>query len=419
MEVGKNEEFKPIPNPYIVGNPIKSAEMFYGRQEEFFFTKRKIETGDKNYVIVFCGERRSGKTSILFQILSGQFGDTFLPALIDMQTMAGLNNDGDFLGEMAQEICRTLKDSRIDFNGYAFRAHTESPYKSFKAVLDKILALHPGKHLILMIDEYEMLEQKFDEGSLSPDIITFFAGLLESERRVNFIFTGSRNLEQRKKIEYWRALLGKALYRRISFLSHDDTVQLITEPMREFVRFENNTVEAIYGLTAGQPYYTQVVCQGLIDHLNEVKKNRVEQADINVVMEHILRNPLPQMIYVWNSLKDVEKLGLAVLAEAQQDTEIFIPVTHLLHDLNNKDSGFQPSRKELTTALEYLCERELVSKRDGAYRIRLELLARWIGQEQSFWKVIHEIKPDRPLRKETIRKLRLFLARWLNFTRSS
>jgi AAA+ ATPase superfamily predicted ATPase len=401
-------EFKPIPNPYIVGNPIKSAEMFYGRQEEFEFTKRKIQSGDKSYVIVFCGERRSGKTSILFQILSGQLGDIFLPVLIDMQTMAGLDNDRDFFGEIAQEICRTLKDSRIDIHDYTFHAFNESPYKSFKALLDRILALHPDKHLVLMIDEYEMMEQKFEGGSLSPDIIPFFAGLLESERRLSFIFTGSHHLEQSKKIEYWRLLFGKSLYRRVGFLSRKDTRRLITEPVQRFVTFDESTVEAIYRLTAGQPFYTQVLCQNVVDHLNECRKNRVTQTDLDAVTEDIVRNPLPQMIYVWDSLGTLEKLAMSALAELQHKKEVFIPVAKMLRFLQQKDSGFRPSRKELTAALEHLYERELASKKDNAYRIQIELLSRWIRQEHSFWRIIQEIGSTQLApQAETTRRRRL------------
>jgi AAA+ ATPase superfamily predicted ATPase len=385
------EKFTPIPNPYIVGNPIKSGEMFYGRQEEFLFAKRKIETGDKSYVIVFCGERRSGKTSILFQILSGKLGEKFLPVLIDMQTMAGLKNDGDFFEEIAQEICRTLKDSRLNVADYNFQIPQESPYKSFRGLLDKILTLYPDKHLVLMIDEYEMIEEKFDEGSLSPAVITFFAGLLESARRLSFVFTGSRHLEQRKHIEYWRVLFGKSLYRRVSFLSREDTFRLITEPVRNQVTFQDGVVEAIYHLTAGQPFYTQVFCQNLLDHLNERQKTHVEPADIDVVTEGILQNPLPQMIYIWNSLELMEKLAFAVLAELQQEMEGFIPVTHFQQFLKKKGADYDLTKKDLTTALEHLYERELVFKKGEMYRIPIALLGQWVRREYSFWKILQEL----------------------------
>jgi len=385
------KDFTPLPNPYIVGNPIKSGEMFYGRQEEFLFIQRKIETGDKNYVIVLCGERRSGKTSILFQILSGKLGEKFLPVLIDMQTMAGLESDAGFFAEIAQEICRTLKEPRLNFRQYNFHAPGESPYKCFQTLLDDVLGLHPGKHLVLMIDEYEMIEEKFEEGSLSADLTAFFAGLLESARRVSFVFTGSRHLEQRKRLDYWRVLFGKSLYRRISFLSRDDTIRLITEPVRNWITFQDQVIPAIYRLTAGQPFYTQVVCQNLIDHLNEHQKNVVAPEDLEIVTEGILQNPLPQMIYIWNSLTDMEKLALTVLAELQPHTKGFVPVAKFQHFLKAKDTGFVPARKDLTTALEHLYERELVIKKEETYRIPIELLGQWVRREFSFWRTIQEM----------------------------
>jgi formylglycine-generating enzyme required for sulfatase activity/AAA+ ATPase superfamily predicted ATPase len=389
-----SEEFKTIPNPYIVGNPIKNANMFYGRQDEFEFAKSKIKSGDKSYVIVYCGERRSGKTSILFQILSGQLGDTFLPVLIDMQTMAGLHNDSDFLAEISQEICRTLDHRSIDIHDYDFGVLTASPYKTFEALLDKILTVFPGKHLILLIDEYEMMEEKFEDGSLSRDVVSFFSGLLESERRLSFIFTGSRHLEQRTNVEYWRVLFGKSLYRRISFLSNADAERLITEPVKGTVQFDSKSLEAIYRLTAGQPFYTQVVCQNLIDHLNEHQKYCVDEADIEVVTEGILQNPLPQMIYIWNSLNDLEKLAVAVLAELQPKTDQFVPVSKIVKFIKQKDRGFPIVAAELQRALANLYERELVSRKSDNHRIRIELIGKWVRREFSFWKIIHDLRPQ-------------------------
>ena len=365
--------------------------MFYGRQDDFDFAKRKIYTGDKNYVIVFCGERRSGKTSILFQMGSGQLGQQFLPVLIDLQTMAGLENDFDFFAEIAQEICRTLNHKDIDFDEYHFRALNDGPYKGFKFLLDKIFSIYPDKHLVLMIDEYEMLEQKFEDGNLSTDVVTFFAAMLEGKRRLSFIFTGSRPLNRRRKIEYWRVLFGKSLYRKIGFLSRADALRLIQEPMREFVTFADGIPETIYCLTAGQPFYTQVVCQNLIDYLNEHEKSLIEQKDIDTVAVDIVNNPLPQMIYIWNALNNMQKLAFAVLSEIQHDKVQYTPASKISRFLKHKGAGFFPGRKELAAALELLHEHELVAKRSESYRIQIPLLGRWVRQEHSFWKIVQEL----------------------------
>src|SRR6185503_9618148 len=54
-------------------------------------------------LLVFCGERRSGKTSILFQILDRRLGPDFIPVLIDMQSMA-VSNEVDFLCRLSREV---------------------------------------------------------------------------------------------------------------------------------------------------------------------------------------------------------------------------------------------------------------------------------------------------------------------------
>ncbi|HEU4390370.1 MAG TPA: two-component regulator propeller domain-containing protein, partial [Blastocatellia bacterium] len=55
--------FVPIePNPFIVGNPIKSESMFFGREDDFRYVRTKLEAASQGVVIVFCGERRVGKS---------------------------------------------------------------------------------------------------------------------------------------------------------------------------------------------------------------------------------------------------------------------------------------------------------------------------------------------------------------------
>ena len=89
MKGNTPERFKPIsPNPFIVGNPVRDASMFFGRKVEFELARKRFKDAEGGQLLVFCGERRSGKTSILYQIAQGRLGSEYLPVLIDMQSMA-------------------------------------------------------------------------------------------------------------------------------------------------------------------------------------------------------------------------------------------------------------------------------------------------------------------------------------------
>lgn len=379
--------FKPIANPYIVGNPIKTADMFFGRQDDFDFIKRKLETGEKSYIIVLCGERRSGKTSILFQILSGRLGEDFIPILVDMQTMAGLKNEREFFEKFAQETLKYIRQ-KIDINEY-FKSQ-DSSFKAFAAFLDAIHKQNQGKHILFLIDEYELIEAKINEGSLNENFIPFLAGLLEGEQLISFIFTGSTKLEERKA-KMWQLLFAKSLFRNVSYLSRDDTLRLIQEPVFGNINFDLVVLNVIYRLTSGQPFYTQVVCQNIVDYVNQKQQTTIQEEDLDIIVNEILENPLPQMIYFWNSQSDDRKLVLSLMAELLDDPNAWINAEQIIRESKQRKFGLDLSVKSINMTLESLYHSQHLSKSQAGYKFQMDLFRRWIKRDHAIWRVMKEV----------------------------
>ena len=59
-----------IINPYIAGNPVTGPEMFFGREDVFQFLRQTLMGQHRDNVIVLYGQRRTGKTSVLYQMRS-------------------------------------------------------------------------------------------------------------------------------------------------------------------------------------------------------------------------------------------------------------------------------------------------------------------------------------------------------------
>ena len=55
-------------SPYIAGPPVKSREMFYGRKSVFDWIRENLSGTFQDNVLVLYGERRTGKTSVLYQM---------------------------------------------------------------------------------------------------------------------------------------------------------------------------------------------------------------------------------------------------------------------------------------------------------------------------------------------------------------
>lgn len=383
--------FVPIePNPYIVGNPIRTEKMFYGREDDFRYVKTKLEGANQGVVIVFCGERRVGKSSILYQLLNGRLGDRFIPVFVDMQEMV-ISSDAEFFGRVSKLIAESVNRalggaaSAPSFDG-------RNPYPIFADFLDGVLRSIGDRTLLILIDEYELMESKVDEGKLSSELMTFLAGLMDSKERLALIFTGSRRLEERDR-KYWRELLRRSLFRKIGFLSEKDTERLITEPVAGRVVYGRGVVGRIYRLTAGQPFYTQVICQNIVDYLNERRQNWVTMLDLSNVVEDILDNPLPQMIYAWEGLSDDEKLVLSLLAEALPDGESYAGAAQLRASVKANNYPVNLSENTIRLTLEEMFRREMLDKdaADG-FRFKMDLFRLWIRRSHSIWQVINEVR---------------------------
>lgn len=378
-----------LSNPYIVGNPIKTREMFFGREDDFLFVSRKVGEGRSNQIVVLCGERRSGKTSILFQIMGGRLGPSFIPILIDMQMLAGTRGDGEFFHAIIRAGYAALETSGIMDAGDG-EPDGEGVEHLVEAFLARVVKKAPGRTVLFLLDEYELIESKIGDGSLSPSTILYLAGILESAFPASFIFTGSTNLEDRDPA-IWKTLLGKSAYRKISYLSPRDTERLITEPLRGAVQFPAAVVRSMYRLTAGQPFYTQVVCQNITDLLIDEQRDDPSTDDLERVVRDIVASPLPQMIYTWNSFSPQTRILLSSLAGTLDGPGASADNRRILRHIASNRILLPFSRERANVLLEDAYHREFLEKDDtSAYRFRMDIFRRWIVREHSIWKVAKE-----------------------------
>lgn len=394
------------PNPFIVGNPIRTETMFYGREDDFRYVRTKLEGVSQGVVIVFCGERRVGKSSILYQVMNGRLGDRFIPIFVDMQEMV-ISSDAEFFTRVSRVITEGVESvseptgavsihERVGVYGNAPLAppvfYGRNPYTVFLDFLDGVLKSIGERTLLILIDEYELIESKVDEGKLSPELFTFLAGLMDNKERLALVFTGSRRLEERDR-KYWRELLRRSLFRKVGFLSHNDTVRLVTEPVVGRVVYGRGVVDRIHRLTAGQPFYTQVICQNAVDYLNEHKQNWFVVDDLVRVIGEILDNPLPHMIYAWDGLSDDEKLVFSLVAEVLPDGSAYTTAEELHDAVRLNDYPVHLSENTIRLTLEEMFRREMVEKGPGdGFRVKVDMFRLWVRRSHSIWQVINEVR---------------------------
>jgi hypothetical protein len=386
------------PNPYVAGNPVRDQSMFFGRTDVFEFIKNKLSVTRKNITIVLYGERRTGKTSVLYQIENGKLGKEFVPVYIDLQEMAKVN-EREFFAKISGKIMEALIKFKIitpkstdynDINKIMSLYETESnPYTVFTGFLDKVSATLKEKYFIVMFDEYEILEKKIKSDHLSPDLIQYLRNLMQNRERFSFVFAGSKKLEELEGI-HWSLMFNLATYKKIGFLERKDALDLMKIPVNDKIQYGNEVVDKLLRLTACHPYFLQLFLQNVVDHMNESKKNSVGTEELTHVMQYILDNPSPHMFYIWKDSTYEQQMVLSALAGIIESENQYISIKEVYEKL--LENGATLDKKVIRNALNDVTRKDILERKKGevTYSFKIDLLRYWIESEYPLFRVIEE-----------------------------
>ena len=141
--------FVPIVNPYVVGTPIRTNEMFFGRVEDLAWIGRQLEAKN-NLIIGLFGPRRIGKTSLLHQIKQGRATQAVSPILLDTQQFVpGLASDSDFYAAISKYLRLRLTDFQISGS----QLETPPTPDGVNTLLKLLKSVDPNKKPVLLFDE--------------------------------------------------------------------------------------------------------------------------------------------------------------------------------------------------------------------------------------------------------------------------
>lgn len=361
---------KPFPkNPYVIGVPLTGDVGFYGRRNIFTFVKDALDAQQQN-VIVLYGQRRVGKTSLLHQI-SKQLKDEgqLLPIYFDLQGKEQ-QSLGLALYSLARTIARPLnikqlKQDRFDDAGRFFREEfLPSVYKQ----LD-------GRRLLLLFDEFDVLGDELSSPEAASEILfPYLQDLIMHQRQMAFIFVVGRRIEE--LATHFQAIFKQAIYRQIGLLRPEDARTLVVEPVKEILNFEDGAVEAILDLTAGHPYFTQLICFETFNAMKAQNQRVVTQADVLTQIDQAIETGHGALNWFWEGLPRAERFIMSAVAHVTDETGLATQenIRQILEKHRIVLTGL-----ELKDAPDRLVEWEML-RREGPdnYRFVVELVRRWI-----------------------------------------
>jgi len=395
-------------NPYVTGTPITRPEMFFGREAVVNSVQRHLANRAHRNVILLEGNRRAGKSSILFQLERPEVLPEWVIARCDFQGAAGdpvrpgIPTEQVF-SHLAQQIAEAglryglhfwpptqasydaKKPYRLEFRR-AFKNALEEfpPFEAFKEFLEAVIEAIAPRRLLLMLDEFDRIQEGIDSGVTSSQVPQNIRFILNNYPAVTAILTGSRRMTQMRK-EYWSVLFGLGSKIEVTAIDRDEARRLVTEPVTGRLIYPPSVVDRIVDLCACQPFLIQQLCSQVFDRC--ARTNQVS-VSLDVVEEAAsdLVSGLEHFEAFWDfSGSERARFILCIVHRLCQGSD-GAPVTLPMIEDELERARVKIKRDELVgDELKKLIELELIRmEKDGQYRLAVPLLALWVSRNKDF-----------------------------------
>ena len=394
--------------------------MFFGREELLAQIRRQvIQTGN---VVLLEGNRRAGKSSVLWHLEGPNAVPGWLGVYCSLQGAEGSKEGvGVPTVEVFREITKSIANAIRRLGGktplpngdvrsfggiLSFKEKTligkacregigvESPFSNFRdyaeIVLEK-LETH-GLGLLLMLDEFDKLQEGIDSGVTSPQVPENIRFLVQSYPRFSAILTGSRRLKRLRE-EYWSALFGIGTRFGVTSLPEEAAHRLITEPVKNRLTYAREAVKRAIYLTAGQPYLLQCLCNRIFDMAAQLKTRSVT-LDLVIQAGDALIEDNEHFASLWDYARSNRRRFILALCHKEafgpDPLQLGVIQEHLF------GYGIEVDDEALIADLEFLRELELIeligNVSGGHYILAIPLMGIWIEKQQDFAAVLSKAR---------------------------
>jgi len=368
-------------NPYRAGAPVGNSDAFVGRIEILDSIQATIKDLHQNAILLY-GQRRIGKTSVLQELETQLSNNGYCPIFIDWHDKREwpLNK---VLEELVLIISISLEQERPVLGN-------DLP-TTFKEWFFEQLLNRQNKPLFFLFDEFDVI----GTSESANDVTDYLFQLLNlNPQRLNWIFSIGCQIE--KLTDRVVEAFGRIENQFISYLDKTETKKLIQlSENNKTLKWSSESIDKIWTLTAGQPYFTQRLCDKVWNHLYQE-----QSAQIPIVTLQIIAIVIPKILEedsilegsFWRPLTIAEQVVASALAQQKDWLKFIKPLGEIT--------------KQLETARDSLIEWALIREDKDNYRFSVEIIRLWVEKNKSFYyEDIDSIEPHALKLYETAKQL--------------
>ena len=300
-----------VRNPYSL-DEVYTIGSFYDRETLINDIVMWLMGPLPSTMLILHGQRRVGKSSLLLyltrEILPRK--PLAVPVLLDLQNISGRIEMAQLADYILREVCLALPRHAHLVDE---RARDEEPASWLNRNLESIVGELEDRRLLLMIDEFDVLMDKDAVQGVDVRIFDNLRAVITQRSDINWLLVVSDvHYSDPESWPHAGRLLQKGTSLVVPNLDIQWAYKLILEPIRNcgLVIADDNPLEcarcvaqlenptsceyclprAIFQLTAGNPYFIQILCHELVDRVRRQKRTRIEAKDLEYVVQLALND---------------------------------------------------------------------------------------------------------------------------------
>jgi tetratricopeptide (TPR) repeat protein len=398
-------EFERIDNPYswAEGGTVSDASMFYGREELILNIASVIQSPNAigKSIIVF-GQKRAGKSSILYHLKQRLIQDhrTLVLDVGNIGSILDKQSATPFLYQILWSILTNLQyaieDATVD---------NVKPPLSLSFPTDREFYTHPSPltyfrdlwtqfkretsrterwqecKVVLLIDEFSYLFAEIIQGHIPDSFMKNWKAILQ-EGWFCAVLAGQDDMPRFK--QRFPNEFGTTQDERVTYLKREDAEKLIDEPIRiggrsGESRYREQAIDRIIDLTAGSPFYIQILCNRLVEHMNRRKARLVTEADVEQVKNDLVRGVNALSFDKFENLINSGDETSSPIPNDDIHNVLKTIAANSRIGLCNRSTITCKTTTPIDEILDDLVKRDVIERERGQYyRIRVGLFKEWL-----------------------------------------
>ncbi|MFN9404707.1 MAG: ABC transporter substrate-binding protein, partial [Dolichospermum sp.] len=352
-------------NPYIIGRPIGYRESLFGRESIFKLVQENLQQSQQ--LLLLYGQRRIGKSSIILSIPQ---------QLAEVNEFVFVTSDLSFYSQQPwSSILAALGQAIVD--NLELETSISPPTTTEleleinifeRQFLPQVYQQLENKNLVLLLDEFDALISQDLESSAIELTKKIFRRLSDITKRNNKLFIVISIGEHLASTLNILKIFEDVPKIEIGLLDKDSTKELITKPAQGVLEYEEEAIKAIFNLSAGHPYCTQIICFAIFSRAREQNSFKITSADVEKIVDTAIEIGEAGLSWFWYAFSIPEKVVFSAIAQAQETGKNYLKLLEI-QKIDAKNQLINQARKQLI---------------DNGFldatgeKIKVELVRRWI-----------------------------------------